>query len=426
MISSNDTGSAASVAKNTKVIPSNQKNGTYTVTHDGYTYRYIVSNAAGGDVDQFQRISFWVDPLEDVNADGRLLLSNPSQINTWTPPVSFFPPNVIVRKFEYQEQLRLDDGTLIRSSVEQTGFFQTPKPKKKKPEEVPDLSSPPVMTLNDFGLGRFNPPPHNTSRTLPPTAFPNYGTTDSANNSIFTQLKSANNRGYFYQDLDSSIDLQGKQKKKSELWGFQFMYNPTTISYTNQANSAIDYGNTDDVANQLVGSQSISFEILINRTADVSALRDTYNNYSSRAIMSTTGINDGYPRVLTPDEVVGLYRRGTEYDIEFLYRCLNGDPQATQAMLEPTSDYGYLAGIPVWLRFNDNVRYKGIINGISVEHVMFSENMVPMISKVSLTFLRLPTPLVSGTDADLKDFYTKQFSKVPNFSGAARTTAESE
>lgn len=416
MIDSNGTGGATSVAKNTTVIPSNQKNGTYTVTHGGYTYRYIVSNAAGGDVDQFQRISFWVDPLEDVNTNGLLLLSNPSQINTWTPPVSFFPPNVIVQKFEYQEQLRLDDGTLIRSSVSQTGFFQTPKAKKKKKKEkeIPVLGNSPTMTLDNFGLGRLNPPPHKTSRTLPPTAFPNYSTTDSTNNSIFTQLESANNRGYFYQDLDGAVTLQGKQKTKtSSLWGFQFMYNPTTISYSNQANSSIDYLNPDDVANQLIGSQSINFEILLNRTADVSALKTT----------AVPGTAD-YPRALTNEEAVNLRKRGTEYDIEFLYRCLNGDPQKTQAMLEETSDYGYLAGIPVWLRFNDNVRYKGVINNISVEHVMFSENMVPMITKVSLSFLRMPTPLVEGTDKDVKDFYTKQFSKVPNFSGAARTTAE--
>lgn len=433
----NGAGSAAATAKNTTVIPSNQKPGTYTVTHGGFTYQYAVVDSAWGKVND---IVFYNSALEDFQTDTvtdgvlagtqvtTMAVTDPTQRTTWTPPASFFPPGVQVDIKKYVDDISVTgdqhgsngrvDHYVLAKELRGTGK------KKKKPKEVPAMGNAPVMKLDDFGLGRFNPPPHNSSRSIPPTAFPEFSTTDAVNNSIFTQLESANNRGYFYQDLDSAIDLQGKEKKKSELWGFQFMYNPTTISYSNQANSNIDQTNLDDVANQLVGSQSINFEILINRTMDISALRDTYNNYTSHSTMSTTGINDGYPRVLTPDEVIGLYKRGTEFDIEFLYRCLNGDPQLTQAMVEPTSDYGYLAGVPIWLRFNDNVRYKGTINQISVQHVMFSENMVPMISKVSLSFIRMPTPTLTNDPEETKKFYETQFSKTPNYSGSSRTTSE--
>ena len=395
-----EAGSAVSVAKDTTVIPTHRKAGWYTVTHNGLTYDYYASYSAGlsGGTD----IAFYNTALEDYNSDGTAATS---KLDTWNPPPSFFPPDTLVTVYNTGDS-RADGRVDI---VEQ---FVTAK-KKKKPKETPDLGNAPVMTLDDFGLGKLNPPPHKTSRTLPPTAFPNYSTTDTAN-SVFTQLESANNRGYFYQDLDGEVTSASKQKAQSKLWGFQFMYNPTTIGYTNQANSSVDHLNPDDIASLLVGSQSINFEILINRTADVSALKTT-------AIPGTAD----YPRALTYEEAVNLRKRGTEYDIEFLYRCINGDPQLTDSMLEPTADYGYLAGLPIWLRFNNNVKYKGIINSLSVEHVMFSENMVPMLSKVSLSFLRMPTPKVGATDEDLKDFYTKQFSKVPNFSGAARTTNES-
>ena len=60
-----------------------------------------------------------------------------------------------------------------------------------------------------------------------------------------------------------------------------------------------------------------------------------------------------------------------------------------------TSDYGYITGMPLWIQLHDNLIYKGSLSSLSVEHVIFTENMVPTLSVVSLSFIRYPE-LVKG------------------------------
>jgi hypothetical protein len=55
-----------------------------------------------------------------------------------------------------------------------------------------------------------------------------------------------------------------------------------------------------------------------------------------------------------------------------------------------TSDFGYITGTPVWLKIHNNLRYKGSVASLSVNHVIFNELMVPMFSTVDVTMLRYP------------------------------------
>jgi hypothetical protein len=90
--------------------------------------------------------------------------------------------------------------------------------------------------------------------------------------------------------------------------------------------------------------------------------------------------------------VNGILTRGTEYDIEFLYRVLNGDPQKSPVMKngQLTADFGLLMGMPIWLRIHDNMRIKGIVSGINVNHLIFNADMIPMLTEVTFTFARIP------------------------------------
>ena len=231
---------AKAKAKNTTVIPSNQKPGQYTVTHNGHTYNYSVVSTPGPSGGKYvNEIYFY-----DYNADGtdpytgRALVADGSKLVTWVPPATFFPPGMSVGIYDYRN-VTLAAGAYAGPGISYSVLGKTitgkkPKQKKKKP---PAFGEPPTVTLDDFGIGRFNPPPHLSSRTLSPVSFPNYNATDASADAIINQLASANNRGFFYQDLDSTLPLNGKQRKKSELWGFVFMYNPTTVTYTNQINT---------------------------------------------------------------------------------------------------------------------------------------------------------------------------------------------
>lgn len=268
----------------------------------------------------------------------------------------------------------------------------------------------------DYNVGRFNPPPHYASRRISPINFANFnltgldegssGVSSAGLEKLMSGTKSFNKRGFIIQDPDSSVyqtgSKSGTTKAVQDLWGFQFMYNPTTISHSNQSTVAYDLNNFDDVANLMVGTQTLTLSLLINRVVDVSALGSSSVN--GRTPTTFPGAAVGYPRALSTAEQHGILKRGTEFDLEFLYRAANGDPEENSpttngSVYLPTSDFGYLYGSLLWLVLHEHLRYKVYITGINVTHVMFTESMVPILSNVELSLMRVPAPTFgSGTN----------------------------
>lgn len=225
--------------------------------------------------------------------------------------------------------------------------------------------------------GKFNPPPHPVSRSIPPIAFPEgtgRNTQSIAELIAGTRLK----RGYMYQDADAKIGVA----RAKDMWGFNFMYNPTSIGYTNAQIDGIDWTNPANTqANLLVGNMNVQVSLYLNRVFDMSAIRE-----------GTASKNYGYPRPVSATDLLGIKTRGTEWDLEYLYRVLNGDPVKNPTMANgiPTADWGFIAGVPIWIRFHANMRYKVSVNSISVNHVMFTREMVPILSEIQLTLTRIP------------------------------------
>lgn len=181
------------------------------------------------------------------------------------------------------------------------------------------------------------------------------------------------------------------------LWGFRFLYNPTTISYNNQVDTSIDWFlNQQDPSRFFGGNMTISFDLYLNRIADLATLR----NVNGRIISKS----DDYPGFnFDEEDAKGLYYRGTEYDLEYLYRCVNGGPIPTSLTSEalPTADFGYIAGSPLWIHLHDNLRFKGSLVGLNVTHVSFSDRMVPMLSVVNLSFIRYPELEAIGNETEV-------------------------
>ena len=245
-------------------------------------------------------------------------------------------------------------------------------------------ATPPIADL------RWNPPPHIASRGVP------FGdliqNNDFAVGKLNKELLSLNTnyfeRGRLFQDSAAAKALNNNKKLKlasdagPKIWGFRFMYNPQSFSYSTSSNNSIDWTlGSADVATLLEGNQNVSFQLYLNRIVDMTALTRSYTN--------------GYPRTLEQEEVDGILNRGTEYDIEFLYRVLNGDPTEGNLLLNPsykgkTADFGYTTGIPCWLYLNENYRLYGSVAGFQVNHVMFTRDMIPMLSTVDITFTRYP------------------------------------
>jgi len=267
---------------------------------------------------------------------------------------------------------------------------------------------------------RWNPPPHITTRSVEKFFADNktsglvtsdsYITTPSVvNESDAAALKTffaANGPGglgsvgTIYQDksMAASLNQAGNPADGSNIWGFRFMYNPTTIQYNLNTSNSIDwtYG-ASSPSGILPGNTMFSFTVYLNRISDLSQI---YRNIN--AGMDTNIGSKGWIPSLTPMEVDGLRYRGTEYDIEFLYRVTGGDPILGNQMLgnpgtaRYSADYGVLKAIPIWVKLNDNLRIYGTISSLNVNHVMFDKNMVPILTTVDIQIARIPVIFNDG------------------------------
>lgn len=267
---------------------------------------------------------------------------------------------------------------------------------------------------------RWNPPPHIEARGVnfayrlgnSPLYKLTGNTSDEAlrNELFYFQDQGLANkrfeRGKIFQDKVTAKVMNNEKisviSKKADVlqWGYQFMYNPETISYTSSDGSGIDwtYGSKDKSVS-ISGSQNVSFDLLINRIPDMNYWAALNGNGDGRQAYVNPQVTPAaaYGRELDEVEIKGIMKRGTEYDIEFLYRVLTGDPLPKSLLLEPgyastalTSDIGYITKVPVWLYLHDNMRFFGSVSSIQVMHRIFDQNMVPTLTRMSVTFSRYP------------------------------------
>lgn len=257
---------------------------------------------------------------------------------------------------------------------------------------APGTPDPGDLLPPDADKIRYNPPNHFVTRSV---AHGERTRESFERNSIITNvvgaqeaLSTRNRRlGKIYQSEDGAAALNKPTKGEIKFWGFKFSYNPQSIQYSTAVDTSIDWMlNSKDPANLLGGNTQVSIQLYLNRIADMTELKKW-----NKAKASDYGTN--YPRALRKEEIEGILYRGTEYDLEFLYRVLNGDPGKT-ALLEydgQTADFGYITGTPCWFHLHNNMRYYGSMANVSVNHVMFTQEMVPMLSTVDISFIRYPS-----------------------------------
>jgi hypothetical protein len=180
-------------------------------------------------------------------------------------------------------------------------------------------------------------------------------------------------------------------------YGFQFLYNPTTISMTYMGTSQVDVAyqmSGNDKTNYIPAANStgtVSFSIPLNRTFDL-------QYYDSNGICLNTEKyvgrkpygSEGTQHNLF-DEQAAIYNKGTMYDVEFLLRTLIGFTVTSELRGgELTADMGIFARRPIELHLGPEMRYRGYVSALNVNHVMFNERMVPIMSSLSITFNRYP------------------------------------
>lgn len=172
-------------------------------------------------------------------------------------------------------------------------------------------------------------------------------------------------------------------------WGFRFQYNPSSITGGQQVNNTIIVNPADKAKGYYMqeGVETITFTLLLNRVPDVCGFAPAGE----------------YNPILDKEQWAGIQERGTNYDLEYLYRICNGvtDTQARKN----TGDIGILMPNPANLILGPGLRFYGAVTAINVQDFMFSKNMVPVLSNVSLTFmsyLNLSPADTTQYESDLK------------------------
>jgi hypothetical protein len=165
-------------------------------------------------------------------------------------------------------------------------------------------------------------------------------------------------------------------------YGFRFLYNPDTVQGGSTINTSFIPDPTNAVTAVLQdGLETIKFVLLLNRVPEV---------------MGGASVND-YSLPISLEDMRQIKERGTHYDIEFLYRVCNGIHN-TKAR-RGTGDIGILLPNPSELYLGP-FRSRGALVNLSVEDRMFSPDMVPVISYVTVEFARYLTTASGGLIQD--------------------------
>lgn len=254
-----------------------------------------------------------------------------------------------------------------------------------------------------IGTSLYNPYPHVVTRNYKEIA-------EWPSDQYDSKVKNLDQLGVLYTDpqLASYTKVEGTNEYKVDAarsaiknqWGFRFLYNPTTWNYSFGAdNSGIDWGRGNPNNTILVaGTGTISLQLLIDRVADMNTVRHWDRNGRTNPV----GLPH-YPTTLTEEQCAGLLYRGTEYDLEYLFRVLNNNlsenpmfgtagtaTSATKGLETLSANLGYVTSLPFMLKFNDQLRYKVVLTGLSVNHDIFTKEMIPTRTVVNLQLERIP------------------------------------
>lgn len=180
------------------------------------------------------------------------------------------------------------------------------------------------------------------------------------------------------------------EKVDGNFYGFQFMYNPTTVNMTwgaimgaNPVYEAMALDPAIPFTSNLMSS-TISFDILLNRIEDINVLN---------ADGKYKGNQNPYDWDVKEDELKKIYAKGTMYDLEYLFKTLHGYASYTNFASSlnsatQTYDHGWLPIRPVELHLGSQLRYRVRVVDLTVKHSIFDKRMVPLLSVVSFTCAR--------------------------------------
>ena len=170
----------------------------------------------------------------------------------------------------------------------------------------------------------------------------------------------------------------------SQPYGVTFHYNPTDIRMATNPNSDAIVGETISMENQdtsrLLGSfgtSTVSFDLYFNRIYDMNG---SQKDYIAPLGKSPEGENHWEM----------LRKLGTQWDVEYLYRTINGKPFQDQMLSYKTADFGVVTARPVDVHLGP-LAWRGTITSMTVNHIMFTPDFIPTFTTVSISLARQVT-----------------------------------
>jgi len=229
------------------------------------------------------------------------------------------------------------------------------------------------------------------------------------------------------KQAQSDIDKDPKNKKAKGAktaskagennynYGFQFLWNPESISSSIQRNMDVTPSSADrfrSVSGAFPGQESYTFNIVLDRVNDFACLKSLVGKgalpsnplANSTLAFPTTAIPADfykyYKYSLYPcgeaelqKKLKDLLRYGTMADLEYLFRALNGDGSQDgkwKTLLgKETANIGFLSPTLLAFRFGPDSTsqpsFVGWITSMSINHSYFTEDMIPIRTTVSFS-----------------------------------------
>lgn len=210
-------------------------------------------------------------------------------------------------------------------------------------------------------------------------------------------------------------------------YGFRFLYNPTDVSMAWGIVDAFSPEYAASTSNGMSGvavglmKGTIAFSLLLNRIGDMNVLQDdgsyasyffkddpAYDPYSYTKIRypdvgtqttpviptpvipsESNGNPWGLPKDPSLEERAVIAKRGTMYDLEYLFRAMGGYYADYESGLNgKTADRGWLQPIPMELHLGAGLKYLVRVSSLDLKHMMFNERMVPVLTTVNVVCTR--------------------------------------
>jgi hypothetical protein len=205
--------------------------------------------------------------------------------------------------------------------------------------------------------------------------------------------------------VESLVDATSKLAKTTEgvelknddrKWGFQFLWNPSEIQSNVARNMDITPSAADTlrvVSGVFPGQETVSFNILLDRTNDFACIRSSKIKDFSDYSKFYTATYPGQGQQVFGEQLEALMRQGTMADLEYLFRAINGSGMGVEKwgtlMGKRTANLGYLQptllGISLGPDRLNNLSYVGWLSNIAINHNSFTQDMVPIRTTVTLS-----------------------------------------